>query len=114
MVKVNDATYEAWEAAARHAGVDPPLVNLFTARSHDDRHGAVYYPPGMWPVPGDNSFVFSGGLRMQLRELVDEHAIVVAEGRPRELLLLLLRHEATHVAQSIRNPAAGDVSQRLD
>jgi hypothetical protein len=109
----DNKTGDAWKAAARDAGFDPAIVHLFVATSTGNEYGAMHYPPRMWAVPGDNTFDFSGGLRVRIRELRDEHVIVVAEGQSDDLRLLLLRHEAEHVAQDLFRPAIGQVGQRL-
>lgn len=108
----DDETKHAWEIAAEDAGVDPASVHLFVAKSTDDDYGAMHYAPGMWAMPGDNSFEF-GELRVRIRELKDEHVLVLAEGKPEALRLLLLRHEAEHVAQDGFKPAIAQVGPRL-
>src|SRR5437588_580355 len=95
----DDETVELWAHAATHAGVDPDSAHVFVAAAMREGYGAMHYPPGMWATSGENSFDFADGLRVRIHELKDEHVIVVAEGKPREVRLLLLRHEAEHVAQ---------------
>jgi hypothetical protein len=109
----DDETVELWGQAATHAGVDPESVHLFVAEPRIEGYGAMHYAPGMWAVPGDNSFDFSDGLRERIHELKDEHVIVVAPGPPPDMRLLLLRHEAEHVAQDQYRLAIGQVGLRL-
>jgi hypothetical protein len=111
----DEATRNAWATAARDADFDPAsvTVHLFVAPSTGNEYGAMHYSPGMWAVPGDNTFDFSDGLRVRIRELVDEHVVVLAEGQSDDLRLLLLRHEAEHVAQDLFRPAMGQVGLRL-
>jgi hypothetical protein len=110
----DDETVALWVKAATHAGVDPDSAHLFVAASMREGLGATHYPPGMWAFPGDNSFDFRDGLRMRTRELKDEHVVVVADGKPRDVRLLLLRHEAEHVAQDQYRLAIGQVGLRLN
>jgi hypothetical protein len=109
----DEKTRDAWATAARDAEFDAAIVHLFVAQSTGSEYGAMHYPPGMWAVPGDNTFDFSDGLRVRIRELVDEHVTVVAEGQSDDLRLLVLRHEAEHVAQDLLHPPNGQVGLRL-
>jgi hypothetical protein len=110
----DDETLDLWATAARDADLDPATVQLFVAPpGRRDQYQALHFPPGMWPLPDDESLDFSGGLRERLYELKDEDVIVLADGKPRDLRLLLLRHEAEHVGQDRLCPAIGQVGVRL-
>jgi hypothetical protein len=73
----------------------------------------MYYPPGMWPQPGDTTFAFSADERARLYELRDEHTLVVDVKSAPPGRVLVLAHEAQHVAQNLRSPAVSDVAVRL-
>jgi hypothetical protein len=110
----DEETLGAWATAASDAGFDPDIAHLFVARSsNDEKYQAMHYPPGMWALPHDRTFDFSGGLRERIYELEDEQVVVLVEGKPPELRLLLLRHEAEHVGQDLFLPAIGQVGVRL-
>jgi len=107
-------TLDAWEDAATDAAIDPASVHLFVATAGSGgEYGAMYYAPGMWAFPGDDSFDFSDGLRVRLRELIDERVVVVSSGLTSDRRLLVMRHEAEHVGQDTHNPFIGQVGMRL-
>jgi hypothetical protein len=89
------------------------LVELHFIASRDGQYGAMYYPPGMWPQEGDTTFAFTEADRHLLSEQREQHALVIDPNTRSPRRVLLLAHEARHVAQNLSNPAISDVAVRL-
>jgi hypothetical protein len=101
-----------WDAAAADAGIAPDSVVLYPLRATGD-HGAMYFAPGVAPHVGDTEFAYTVTAGQRLRELINEHVLVVQEDLAPPLRVLLLRHEAEHVVHEQRLPAASAFALRL-
>jgi hypothetical protein len=101
-----------WATAAADAGFDPALVVLYPLPSAG-LFGAMHYPPGRWPHQYDNEFAYDDRHRQALYDLRDRHVLVVDGAIQPPKRVLLLRHEAEHVAQYEANPAGAEVALRL-
>jgi hypothetical protein len=101
-----------WDTAATDAGFDRDLVVLYPLPSNG-RFGAMHFPPGQWPHQHDNEFAYDGGRREALYGLRDRHVLVVDEALEAPKRILVLRHEAEHVAQHETNAAGAEVALRL-
>jgi hypothetical protein len=73
----------------------------------------MHYSPGQWPHRYDNEFAYDADHRQALYDLRDRHVLVVDEAVQPPKRVLLLRHEAQHVAQHEDNPAGAEVAVRL-
>jgi hypothetical protein len=101
-----------WEAAAADAALDPALVVLYPLRSTGN-YGAMHFPPGQVPHQHDNDFAYDARHRQALDDLRNRHVVVVDEQLQSPKRVLVLRHEAEHVAQYEANPAGAEVALRL-
>jgi hypothetical protein len=101
-----------WEAAAADAALDPALVVLYPLPSTGN-YGAMHFPPGQVPHQHDDDFAYDTGHRQALEELRDRHVVVVDEQLQSPKRVLVLRHEAEHVAQYEAHPAGAEVALRL-
>lgn len=106
------ALQDDWNAAAADAGVAPESVTLYPLRATGN-HGAMYFAPGVVPHAWDTEFAYTDDDRDRLRELVDEQVLVIQQDLTHPHRLLLLRHEAEHVAQEQASPAASVFALRL-
>jgi hypothetical protein len=101
-----------WNTAAADAGIAPESVVLYPLPAIGD-HGAKYFAPGMTPHLGDTEFAYTADDRQRLRELVDEHVLVVQQDLAAPQRVLILRHEAEHVRHEQESPAASAFALRL-
>src|SRR5689334_4408805 len=101
-----------WETAATDAAFDPALVVLYPLASAG-LFGAMHYPPGRWPHQYDNEFAYDDRHHEALYDLRDRHVLVVDEAMQPPKRVLVLRHEAEHVAQHEAKAAGAEVALRL-
>lgn len=111
-VPTDDERAIAWKQAAEDAGVEPDSVHLFY-RPAAENYGAMHYPPGMWAMPQEEFFDLSDDGRQDIYSLRDEHVLIVDAGVDVPKLILLLRHEAEHIAQDAEEPGVGPVAARV-
>jgi hypothetical protein len=109
---VVDALRSDWDVAAADAGVDTASVVLDPLQATGD-YGAMHFPPGRWPHGYDDDFAYDDDHRAALYQLRDRHVLVVAYDLPSPRRILVLRHEAEHVAQHDANPGGAEVALRL-
>lgn len=103
---------EDWQLAAADAGIDPSIVLLYPLESCDE-YGASYYHPGLAPYGHDRSFTYTDDDLSALRDMKDRHVIVVDREMEGPRRLLVLRHEAQHVAQYQASATAGAFALQL-
>ena len=101
-----------WRLAAESAGIPADGVLLYPLRATGD-HGAMYLAPGVAPPAHATEFEYTEADRALLDNRRDDHVLVVDAHVEEPLRLLLVRHEAEHVAQSMERPASIDFALRL-
>ena len=103
----------AWATAAADAEIGSIDVLLCPRVARDDANPAMHYPPGLWPHSWDDTFVYKAGDSKLLHDARDRHVVLVDDRLPRRILVLLLRHEAEHVAQFEASAEAAEFALRL-
>lgn len=103
---------EDWTVAAVDAGVPEREVLLSPLRA-TGQHGAMYFPPGVAPSIDDHEFAYSESDRKTLLDRQGEHVLVIDDNVPEPRRLLLLRHEAEHIAQAMQRGATVQFVLRL-
>ena len=101
-----------WITAAADAGIAPESVVLYPLAATGN-HGAMYFAPGTVPLVSDTEFAYTARDRQRLRELINEHVLVVNDDLAAPHRVLLLRHEAEHVLHEQQLPAASAFALRL-